>query len=337
MQYDFETPVNRRHTASLKWDKYKATDILPFWVADMDFNTAPEIQQAIQDRMSHGVYGYTIPSDDVTQSVVDYLARDHGYEIDPGWIMWTPGVVPALNLFCRAFGDSGSSVMTATPVYPPFLTAPRNSERNLIAVDLMWDGGRWTFDFEKMEASITPDTRSFILCNPHNPVGRVFDNDELSQLADFCVRHDLVLCTDEIHSDLIIEPGIKHTPTHLIGNEIGRRSIMLSSPSKTYNLPGLCCAYAIIEDPKIRTAFRKVARGIITEINAFWLCWLPGRIRSRGSLEASINRIFEVESRLSIRVYQPTYPANKDAPNGGHLPGLDGRQRFESRRPNWPL
>jgi cystathionine beta-lyase len=133
----------------------------------------------------------------------------------------------------------------------------------------MWDGGRWTFDFEKMEAKITPDTRSFILCNPHNPVGRVFDKDELSQLADFCVRHDLVLCTDEIHSDLIIDPGIKHTPTHLIGHEIARRSIMLSSPSKTYNLPGLCCAYAIIEDPKIRMAFRKVARGIITEINAF--------------------------------------------------------------------
>ncbi len=269
MEYDFDSPVDRKDTASLKWDKYKNTDALPFWVADMDFQSAPEIIAALEKRAKHGVYGYTVPSAEVTQSVVNYLARDHGYEIDPSWIMWTPGVVPALNLFCRAFGDKGSSVMTATPVYPPFLTAPANSERNLISVDLMWDGSRWTFDFERMEEVITPDTKSFILCNPHNPVGRVFNIEELAQLADFCIRHDLILCTDEIHSDLIIEPGITHTPTNLINPEISQRSVMLTSPSKAYNIPGLCCAFAIIEDAKIRAAFRQVARGIITEINAF--------------------------------------------------------------------
>ena len=235
----------------------------------MDFRSAPEITDALAERANHGVYGYTVPPEEVKQSVVNYLARDHGYEIDPAWILWTPGVVPALNLFCRAFGEKGSSVMTVTPVYPPFLTAPANSGRNLISVDLIWDGARWTFDFEKMESSITPETKSFILCNPHNPVGRVFDKEELGQLADFCIRHDLILCTDEIHSDLIIEPGIKHTPTNLISPEISKRSIMLTAPSKTYNLPGLCCAFAIIEDAQIRSAFRRVARGIITEINAF--------------------------------------------------------------------
>ncbi|MCB1122338.1 MAG: PatB family C-S lyase [Verrucomicrobiae bacterium] len=269
MLYDFDTPVQRRDTASLKWDKYKDGPILPFWVADMDFKSAPEIQEAIARRNQHGVYGYTAPSEEDKQSVVDYMARVHGYEIDPSWILWTPGVVPALNLFCRAFGEAGSSVMTATPVYPPFLTAPANSNRELIAVELMWDGKRWTFDFEAMEKAIRPDTRSFILCNPHNPVGRVFSKEELIQLADFCIRHDLILCTDEIHSDLVLEPGIKHTPTNLVHPEISQRSIMLSSPSKSYNLPGLCCAYAIIESPSVRAAFRKVARGIITEINVF--------------------------------------------------------------------
>jgi cystathionine beta-lyase len=269
MEYDFNKPSNRKNTGSLKWDKYKDSDILPFWVADMDFEIAPVIQKAIAKRNEHSVYGYTIPDESVTSSVVGYLKREHGYEIDPSWIMWTPGVVPALNLFCRAFGEPGSSVMTATPVYPPFLTAPANSDRKLIAVDLKWDGIRWTFDFEKMEANVRPDTRSFILCNPHNPVGRVFDKKELEQLSEFCVKHDLVLCTDEIHSDLILEPGIKHTPTNLISPEISKRSVMLTSPSKTYNLPGLCCAYAIIEDPGIRMAFKKVARGIITEINTF--------------------------------------------------------------------
>jgi cysteine-S-conjugate beta-lyase len=267
MDYDFNKPLDRTDTASLKWDKYRDSDIIPFWVADMDFEAAPPIQKAIAKRNEHGVYGYTIPNENVTKSVIDYLKREHNYEVEPSWIMWTPGVVPALNLFCRAFGEPGSSVMTATPVYPPFLTAPTNSDKKLIAVDLKWDGNRWTFDFEEMDARILPDTRSFILCNPHNPVGRVFDKQELKQLSEFCIKHELILCTDEIHSDLILEPGLKHTPTNLICPEISKRSVMLTSPSKTYNLPGLCCAYAIIEDPGIRMAFKKEARGIITEIN----------------------------------------------------------------------
>lgn len=269
MHYDFDTPLDRKNTASLKWDKYVDPSIIPFWVADMDFQSAPEIREAMAKRLSHGVFGYTVPSEEVRESVVRYLKRDHGYEIDPSWIIWTPGVVPALNLFCRAFGKSNSSVMTATPVYPPFLTAPANSHRKLITVDLMWDGNRWTFDFDKMEESIQPDTASFILCNPHNPVGRVFDKEELVQLADFCIRHDLVLCSDEIHADLILEPEVRHTPTNLISEEIRQRTVMLTSPSKTYNIPGLCCAYAIIENPKIRRTFRQVASGIITEINTF--------------------------------------------------------------------
>lgn len=269
MKYDFDTPVQRRGTASLKWDKYRDASVLPFWVADMDFKSAPEINEAIHTRNQHGVYGYTVPSELDKQSLVDYMAREHGYDIEPEWIIWTPGVVPALNLFCRAFGEEASSVMTATPVYPPFLTAPANSNRDLIAVGLRWDGNRWTFDFAAMEEAIRPDTRSFILCNPHNPVGRVFSREELAQLADFCIRHDLVLCTDEIHADLVLEPGIKHIPTNRISPEISKRSVMLSSPSKAYNLPGLCCAYAIIESPSVRAAFRKVARGIITEINVF--------------------------------------------------------------------
>ena len=329
MQYDFDTPVDRSNTASLKWDKYSNSDILPFWVADMDFKSAPEILAALATRNDHGVYGYTVPSDTVKQSVVDYLLRDHGYEIDPSWIVWTPGVVPALNLFCRAFGPPKTSVMTATPVYPPFLTAPANSDLDLIAVDLIWDGGRWTFDFERMEEQVRPDTRSFILCNPHNPVGRVFDKNELTELAEFCLRHDLVLCTDEIHSDLVLDPGVTHTPTNLIDSEISQRSVMLTSPSKTYNLPGLCCAYAVIENPQIRMAFRKVARGIITEINAFGYVgcqsayndggpWLKELIKY---LRANRDYLYEFwESNLhgiKMRPMEATYLAWMDVRNLG--------------------
>lgn len=324
MQYNFDTPIERRNTASLKWDKYKDSDILPFWVADMDFESAPEIKDALSQRQQHGVYGYTVPSDGVKQSIVDYFVREYAYEIDPSWIVWTPGVVPALNLFCRAYGDEESSVMTATPVYPPFLTAPANSGRELIAVDLIWDGSRWTFDFEAMEAQVTPKTKSFILCNPHNPVGRVFDKDELTRLAEFCLRHDLVLCTDEIHSDLVFEPGIKHTPTNLISPEISQRTIMLTSPSKTYNLPGLCCAFAIIENPTIRATFRKVARGIITEINAFGYAGCeaaynlggPWRLQLLEYLKANRDYLYEFVGRelpaIKMRPMEATYLAWMD-------------------------
>tara|TARA_B100001123_G_scaffold448788_1_gene611361 strand:- start:2096 stop:3241 length:1146 start_codon:yes stop_codon:yes gene_type:complete len=269
MTYDFDTPTNRRKTGSLKWGKYSDGDVLPLWVADMDFKAAPEILEALESRLGHGVFGYTIPREEVEDSVINYMDRHHGYKIDRRWIFWSPGTVPALNLFCRAFGESDSSVMTATPVYPPFLTAPGHADKNLIQVDLTRNENRWTFDFEAMENALQPDTRSFILCNPHNPVGRVFSKTELEQLADFCLRHDLILCTDEIHSDLILESDLKHTTTNTISEEISQRSVMLTSPSKTYNLPGLCCAFAIIEDPKLRMAFKKVARGLITEINAF--------------------------------------------------------------------
>ena len=269
MTYNFDNPPGRRHTASLKWEKYANSNVIPLWVADMDFASAPEIVEALQGRVGHGIFGYTLPGEGVRKSVVNYLERQHDYIVDPRWIVWTPSVVPALNLFCRAFGQPGESVMTATPVYAPFLTSPIYSNKRLIAVDLCWDGSRWTFDFEAMEKAIRPHTKSFILCNPHNPVGRVFSKSELRALGEFCIRHDLTLCSDEIHSDLILDSNLNHLPINLLGPEISQRTITLLSPSKTYNLPGLCCAYAIIENPELRATFRKVSRGIITEINTF--------------------------------------------------------------------
>ena len=269
MTYNFDNPPPRHHTASLKWEKYTNSDVIPLWVADMDFASAPEIVTALQRRVSHGIFGYTLPGDGVNTSVVNYLQQQHGYVVDPRWIVWTPSVVPALNLFCRAFGQPGESVMTVTPVYAPFLTSPTYSNKKLVTVDLHWDGSRWTFDFDAMEKAIQPHTKSFILCNPHNPVGRVFSKEELTALGEFCSRHNLILCSDEIHSDLILNGNLTHQPINLIDPEISQRTITLMSPSKTYNLPGLCCAYAIIENSELRNSFRKASRGIITEINTF--------------------------------------------------------------------
>jgi cystathionine beta-lyase len=268
--YKFDTCPERTGFGSLKWDKYKGRDVLPLWVADMDFVTAPEILEALQQRLDHGVFGYTIPHEAPIEAVINYLDRQHGYSAKASWLNFLPGLVPAINLCCHAFTEPGDSVMTATPVYPPFITAPDYAERELIKVPLCLDGqDRWTLDIDAMEAAIQAHTKIFVLCSPHNPVGRVFSKEELTALADFCERHDLILISDEIHCDLVFDDEAKHTLTASLGEQIADRTVTLMAPSKTYNLPGLACAYSVIENTKLRAQFQKTIRGIITEVNCF--------------------------------------------------------------------
>ncbi len=268
--YNFDTCPERTGYGSLKWDKYKGRDILPLWVADMDFVTAPEILDALQHRLDHGVFGYTIPHEAPIEAVIKYLDRQHGYSAKATWLNFLPGLVPAINLCCHAFTEPGDSVMTATPVYPPFISAPDYAERELIKVPLCLDSqDRWTLDIDAMEAAIQTHTKIFVLCSPHNPVGRVFSKEELTALADFCERHDLILISDEIHCDLVFDAEAKHTLTATLSEQIAERTVTLMAPSKTYNLPGLACAFSIIENTKLRTQFQKTIRGIITEVNCF--------------------------------------------------------------------
>lgn len=270
MHYNFDSCPDREGFGSLKWDKYRGRDVLPLWVADMDFTSAPEILQALQNRLDHGVFGYTIPHAAPTEAVLNYLQRDHQYEARASWLNFLPGLVPAINLCCHAFTRSDESVMTATPVYPPFLSAPDYAKRELIQVPLCLNAhDQWTLDFETMEATIQPNTRLFILCSPHNPVGRVFSREELTALGEFCERHDLILISDEIHCDLVFEETVRHTVTATLNESIAKRAVTLMAPSKTYNLPGLACAFSIIENPQLRSRFEETIRGIITEVNCF--------------------------------------------------------------------
>ena len=268
--YHFDTCPDRNGYGSLKWDKYKGRDIVPLWVADMDFTTAPEIIAALQDRLDHGIYGYTIPYEAPVKAVLDYLDRQHGYSAKAHWLNFLPGLVPAINLCCHAFVTSDEYVMTATPVYPPFLGAPDYANRELIKVPLcLTNDDTWTIDFDAMEAAVQPNTRLFILCSPHNPVGRVYSRDELSRLSEFCEKHDLILISDEIHCDLVFDQNARHTLTATLNECLAARTVTLMAPSKTYNLPGLACAYSIIEDSKLRQQFQTTIRGIITEVNCF--------------------------------------------------------------------
>lgn len=270
MVYDFESLRSRRGSDSLKWLKYAERDIIPMWVADMDFHAAPEIVAAVEKRAREGVYGYSRPTARLTEAVLSYFEEQLGWPIQPDWIVWLPGLVPGLNLACRAVGQRGDRVMIPTPVYAPFLSAPELAERGRDDVPLRWTGSRWEFDWEAMERAITPATRLLLLCHPHNPVGRVWTRAELLQLADFCTRHDLVICSDEVHCDLRLEDVPFH-PIAALAPEIAARTITLNSPSKTYNIPGLAFAYAVIPNPKLRGAFRQAGAGVLAELNPFGL------------------------------------------------------------------
>ena len=269
MSFDFDHPPERRGTDSQKWQKYAGRDVLPMWVADMDFRAPPAVIEALQRRVADGVYGYARPVPSQVAAVVETLSQLHGWTIDPEWIVWLPGLVVGLNVTATAAAGPGEEILCLTPVYPPFMSAPRNAGRVPVTVPLAYatTSRTWEIDWDALERAVTPRTRAFFLCNPHNPVARVFRRDELEKLAEFCVRHRLVLCSDEIHCDLILEPGLRHIPTGTLGGAIAQQTITLIAPSKTYNIPGLGTALAIIPNPDLRRRFVHATQGIVAEVN----------------------------------------------------------------------
>jgi cystathionine beta-lyase len=310
LSYDFETIPDRRNTGSLKWQRYKDRDILPMWVADMDFTSPVEIREALEARVAHGVYGYTVPYASVEESVIDYMKRVHKVEVKREWIVWMPGLVPALNTASRAFEQPGDSVLTNTPVYPPFLTAPEWQNKELLSVPLKIDTekDRYTFDFEAMEAAVNDRTRLFILCNPHNPVGRAWNLDELRQLLDFCKRHNLIVVSDEIHCDLIIDPTVPHHTFLALDDWAYDHSITLMAPSKTYNVPGLSCSFIIIPNPEIRVRFQRASRGMITEVNAFGYAGCEAAFRYGEPWRQELLKVLRGNYELAYRTIREQMP-----------------------------
>lgn len=269
MTFDFDTVIERRGTDSQKWQKYAGRDILPLWVADMDFKASPAIIAALQERVAIGLFGYSRPVKSTVDAFVNAMEQRYGWRVDPAWLVWLPGLVVGLNLTAQAFASAGQEALTLTPVYPPFMSAPKNSGRVSVTVPLRLDAAvhRWEIDWAALEKAVTPKTKLFILCNPHNPIGRVWRRDELMRLGEFCVRHDLVLCSDEIHCDLILDQ-LPHIPAALLGEEMARRTVTLMAPSKTYNIPGLGTSLAIIPDAKLRAQFVRAGAGVMAEVNA---------------------------------------------------------------------
>lgn len=264
---DFDTLTDRHGSSSSKWDKYGARDIIPMWVADMDFRTAPCIIETLSERVQHGVFGYTHPPEELPGIIATALQRDFAWTIDPDWIVWMPSLVVGLNVVSRAFAAEGEEVLTTIPIYPPFLSAPRNANRNTVTVPMQEDGQRWLWDFDALERAVTAKTRMLLLCSPHNPTGRVWSREELTQVAAFCERHNLVLVSDEIHAGLLLDQDKPHIPVASLGS-IAERTVTLFSASKTFNMPGLGCAFAIASNPKLRQKLQRTMAGIVHHVGA---------------------------------------------------------------------
>lgn len=275
----FDTPIDRRGSDSFKWGKYAGRDILPLWVADMDFAAPPAVLAALHRRIEHGVFGYGGPWPSLTESVLAHLQGEYGWSIEPEWLVWLPGLVTGLNVACRAVDGE---VLTATPIYPPFLSAPHFSGRKLNRVDLALDNNRWQWDMAAVQQATTAATRLFLFCHPHNPVGRCWSRDELLALADYAERNDLVVCSDEIHCGLILDADKRHIPFASLSPAAAQRSITLLAPSKTFNIPGLGCAFAVIPNPALRRRFEQAMHGIVPHVNVLGLAACEAAFRHGG-------------------------------------------------------
>jgi len=277
--FDFDRVIDRRGGAfrdSVKWNRYAGSDVLPLWVADMDFAAPPAVIAALQRRVAHGVFGYAEAWPSLVSAVADWLDTRYGWRIEADWLVWLPGLVSGLNIACRSVrGD----ILSATPVYPPFLSAPRHAGRGLSTVPLAQRDGRWRWDWPALEAATTAASRLLLLCHPHNPVGRAWEDDELAALAAHCEAHDLVVCSDEIHCDLLLDENRRHKPLAMLGAAIARRSITLMAPSKTFNIPGLGCAFVIIPDAALRRRFTHAMAGIVPHVNVLGLVACEAALR----------------------------------------------------------
>lgn len=261
--FDFDDPIERRDTWSLKWKRYAGRDVIPMWVADMDFRSAPPILEALNDAVAHGVFGYIEPGPELLEAIIARIATSYGWQTQREWYIWLPGLVSGLNIACRTASAPGEDVLTAVPVYPPFLSAPKHSERNCIRVPLTLDGDTWRFGGDALASHVTSRSRLLLLCNPHNPVGRAFRREELLALAAVCERSDLVICSDEIHCGLVLDPDVQHIPIASLSPEIANRTITLMAASKTFNLPSLGTAFAIVPNTSLRQRMLRVMAGIV--------------------------------------------------------------------------
>jgi len=327
MGFKFDGPFDREGTNSIKWDYrrevFGRADILPMWVADSDWPTAPPVKKAIIDRAEHGIFGYTKPGERAKQLVVNWMEKRHGWKINPDWLVFTNGVVPTLGVAIKVFSRPGDGVVLQPPVYYPFYDVIQDSGTLAVDNELIASDGKYMMDHEGLAdrcsksqdvIPVEPDPKIMLLCNPHNPVGRVWDEDELRELGRICLENDLLLISDDIHAEFVYEDHT-YTPVASLDEEIARNSITLISPSKTFNTAGLPVAIAIIPNPELRNTFTENKTKILQGPSIFGLEvltaayddgeeWLEGQL---DYLESNIKYTvdFVEENMPRVEVFKP--------------------------------
>ena len=323
---DFDRPIVRLGTDSIKWNKYPP-DVLPLWVADMDFASPPQVLQALHERVNHGVFGYGADTRTLTEIVVARMQGLYGWHIAPEDIVYLPGVVPGFNLACLAFADANERVVVQTPVYPPLLKAAFETGRESAEVGFVQNrDGKYVVDWDEFQSTIAEAARLFILCNPQNPLGRVFTRTELEKMAEICLREGTLICSDEIHCDLVYE-GYRHLPIASLAPDVAQRTITLMAPSKTFNLAGLQCSFAIIQNDPLRKQFKTASRGLMAHMNQLactagvaayaqgqsWLDELLGYLQANRDMTVAFIR--EHMPNIRVSVPEGTYLAWLDCTN----------------------
>lgn len=273
MKYNFDNIVNRKDSNSIKWNmpkvEYGHDDILPMWVADMDFKAADEILNALKEPIEHGILGYDLKPDSFYESIINWIYDKYNWKVDKEWITFIPGIVPGISVATRELTEEGDEVLIQPPVYHPFYRVAKNNNRTILENQLKYDGKRYTMDIEDLKKKITDKTKLAVLCSPHNPVGRVWRKEELEEFGKICVENDIIIVSDEIHSDLIYKE-YSHIPMATVSEEIAMNTITLMAPSKTFNIPGLFASVAIIPNPEIREKYTKALELMeITHANTF--------------------------------------------------------------------
>lgn len=262
--YNFDKIVDREHTSNVKYDLREAyfgkADVLPMWVADMDFETPDFIRNAVMKRAEHPIYGYSYRSEEYFTSIMKWVETKHNWKLEKDWILFSPGIVPALNMATLTYTKPGDGILVQPPVYFPFFNAVNNHQRNLIENQLIYKDGKYSIDFDDFEIK-SREAKMFFLSNPHNPVGRLWTKDELLRMGEICVKNDVIIIADEIHCDLAL-PGFKYVPMASLSGEIDIKTITCIAPSKTFNIAGMSTSSLVIEDKVLRDEFAQTIENV---------------------------------------------------------------------------
>jgi cystathionine beta-lyase len=333
MNDEFDDTTDRWSSDSVKWGVYEP-DVLPLWVADMDFHSPPAVLDALTQRVAHGVFGYGKDPRQLAEVIVARLAHFYSWQVSVSDIVFLPGVVPGLYLSCRALTEVGERVVVQTPVYQPIRRAPLDSGRSCVEVGFIrGDDGQYTIEWDVLGQALDADAKLFILCNPQNPLGRVFSRGELERIAEHCLRRKVIICSDEIHCDLVF-PGHRHVPIASLSPEVAQRSITLMAPSKTYNLAGLDCSFAIIPNPELRARFQKSRKGLVPRVNILGLtAALAAYQGGQGWLDEILAYLTANRNALVDQVRDQLPGVQVTAPEGTYLAWLDCRQSPAAEQP----